>query len=595
MKDSWKIRPHPPAAHELARATGISLLEAGFLAKRGVTDREAMASFLSPRLADLKNPMALEDMDKAVALISETLEQRQAITIYGDFDADGFTATALLCNFFSSLGAPTSYYIPDRFSEGYGLHAEALKGIAGRGPGLLITVDCGTTSQDQITLGRSWGLEVVVTDHHQVPQGFTPSCPVINPHRQDSAFPFKHLAGVGVAFFLAVALRAALRRKGWFRHRPEPDLRDYLDLVALGTVADMVPLLDQNRILVKAGLERIQRSQRPGIQAIAKLAAICGPSFSAADLAYRMAPRLNASGRMGETEVGVMALTTQDPVFARELAGRLETMNAERRLIEKNILEEIDTSLRSRGDLGSLKTLVAAGRGWHRGVLGVVASRLADRYHRPVLVLSVDNGMASGSGRSIPGFNLYRALSALAPLFDRYGGHEQAAGLTLKASRIESLASGLEEIAQKEIREDDLVQSIEVDGETTLPEIDLEIARRLLSYSPFGPGNPEPHLYAGPCEVMESRIVGERHLKMTVRQNGTVLDAIGFGLAPSQTARNAQVHLLFTPELDQWQGRERLQLRVLDMEPADGPSKLQMPSHGPNCAEQNGKPPAQAS
>jgi single-stranded-DNA-specific exonuclease len=361
---------------------------------------------------------------------------------------------------------------------------------------------------------------------------------------------------------------------GWFLNRVEPDLREYLDLVALGTVADMVPLVDQNRILVKGGLEKIRRSRWPGIQALAEAAELHPDTISATDLAYRMAPRLNASGRMGEAEIGVLALTTQEVPFASELAGRLDTMNTQRRLVEQKILEEIESTLLSEPNLDSRRTIVVAGKGWHRGVLGIVASRLTDRYHRPALVLDIDNGTAAGSGRSIPGFNLYRALTALAHLLERYGGHEHAAGLALDASRLGSLASGLEALAREEIRDEDLYPLIHVDAETSLSDIHLESTRRLLSFSPFGPGNPEPLFYAGPCEVVDSRVVGERHLKLKVRQNGSMLDAIGFGLAGNPCGRDMTVNLVFTPGINQWQGRETPQLRVIDMELAGQPSKL---------------------
>ena len=573
MKTLWKLRPSSSLTPELAHATGLSSVEAQLMINRGHTDAQAVSAFLSPRLTQLEDPLSMKDMDQAVALILEALENRKSVTVYGDFDADGFTATALLYNFFSSLDVPVSYYIPDRLAEGYGLHGEALKKIARRGKGVLITVDCGTTNQDEIALAGSMGLDVVVTDHHQVPGGFLPRCPVINPHRPDCPFPFKHLAGVGVSFFLAVALRAALRKKKWFDHRPEPDLREYLDLVAIGTVADMVPLLDQNRILVRAGLDRIRHSRWPGIQAVAELAALHGSDVSTSDLAYRMAPRLNASGRMGGAEISVMALTTHQPDIARELAGRLESMNAERQVIERKIMEEIEGRLSGEA-VEDRRTLVMAGKGWHRGVLGIVASRLADRFHRPVLVLSIENEMASGSGRSIPGFNLYKALSSLAHLLERYGGHKHAAGLALKASAVEILASEFEALAQKEIGEEDLVQTEDVDAQVNLNDMDLENIRRLTSFSPFGPGNPEPLFYAGPCEVIEWRVVGEKHLKMKVRQNGSVIETIGFGLAENHASPRGPIHFIFTPEIDRWQGRDKPQLRMIDLELADQPSKL---------------------
>jgi single-stranded-DNA-specific exonuclease len=364
-----------------------------------------------------------------------------------------------------------------------------------------------------------------------------------------------------------------LREKGWFIHRPETDLRDYLDLVAIGTVADMVPLLDQNRILVRVGLDRILHSQWPGIQAIAELADLHRSAVSTSDLAYRIAPRLNASGRMGGGEIGVMVLTTRQPEFARELAGRLEAMNEERQAVERNIMEEIEGRLSSE-TLQTRRTLVVAGKGWHRGVLGIVASRLADRFHRPALVLSIENGMASGSGRSIPGFNLYRALTSLAHLLERYGGHKHAAGLAVKASALDTLAAEFEELAQKEIAEEKLAHFIEVDGEITLAEMDLQRTRRLVSLSPFGPGNPEPLFLARGGEVMESKVVGGKHLKLKLRQGTTTVDAIGFGLGEHHPVEGKTINFLFTPEIDLWQGYERVRFKVVDLELVDQPSKL---------------------
>jgi single-stranded-DNA-specific exonuclease len=574
MKTLWKLKAPSPLAPDLARAAGLSSLEAQLLLNRGISEVKAVSSFLLPRLNQLADPLILEDMAEAVALILGALDNQEPITVYGDFDADGFTATALLQNFFSSLGVPVSYYIPDRLTEGYGLHAGALAKIAGRGPGLLITVDCGTTYQEEIALAGSLGLKVVVTDHHQVGKDFRPLCPVINPHRPDCPFPFKHLAGVGVAFFLAVALRAALREKGWFRHKQEPDLKNYLDLVALGTVADMVPLLDQNRILVTVGLGKIGQSQWPGVQALAQIADVNPAAVSSTDVAYRMAPRLNASGRMGQAEIGVLALTTGQPGEARELAKRLDAMNVERQLMERRIMEEIENAFLFPENIENRRTLVVAGRGWHRGVLGIVASRLLEKYHRPVLVLDIENGTASGSGRSIPGFNLYRALTRLAHLFERYGGHEHAAGLALKASRVGTLASELEDLAQKELKEEDLAHCIVVDAEIGLEDLGLHLTRRLMSLSPFGPGNPEPLFYSRSVEVVESRIVGDRHLKLKVRQGQTVFDAIGFGLGENHPLDGRLINILFTPQIDQWQRYEKVQLRLADLEPVDQPSKL---------------------
>jgi len=509
--------------------------------------------------------MLLKDMDMAVRLILSALEDRENITIYGDFDADGITATALLLNFFTSLHIPVSYYVPDRFNEGYGLNRSAIETIAKNGNGLIITVDCGTANRKEIALAKELGMKVVVTDHHQVPEDFQPSCPVVNPHRPDSTFPFKNLAGVGVAFFLAIAVRTALRERGWFRTRPEPDLKDYLDLVALGSVADMVSLLDQNRILVRSGLERMRYSRWPGIKAIQEISGTGSRDITSSDLAYKFAPRLNASGRMGDAEMGVTVLTTDNLFIARELTGRLNAMNIERRSIERNILNQIEDAVISMEDLKNRRTLVVSGTGWHRGVLGIVASRLVDRHHRPALVLDVQDSMARGSGRSISGFNLYRALARLKHLFEKFGGHSQAAGFTLKASNIDSLSKGLESLARDELGRDDLSSAIEVDAEMSLRDLSMESVSRIRSLSPFGPGNPEPVFYAHSLEVIESRVVGERHLKLKVKQGRNVVEAIGFGLSKKHPLED-NINMVFSPEINRWQGYEKIQLRIVDLE-----------------------------
>ena len=575
MKKIWKLKAPSPHTATLSDSSDLSHLEAQILIHRGILDPQDVASFLLPRLANLLDPYLLKDMHAAIDLILSAMDRHDPITIYGDYDADGLTATALLFNFLSSLDVPVHAYIPNRLTEGYGLHVKALERIARRGPGLIVTVDCGVSNNQEIAFAANLGLKVVVTDHHQVNEAFTPLCPVVNPHRPDCSFPFKDLTGVGLAFFLAVALRAALRERGGFAARPEPDLKNYLDLVALGTVADMAPLLDQNRLLVKAGLEKIRTTRWPGIAAIAELAGLSLATFTAQDLAYRIAPRFNASGRLGDAEIALTALTTRDPGQAKDVALQLDRMNSERQRLERKVLDEIEATLPSMEDLDSHRALVVTGVGWHRGILGIVASKLLEKYRRPVLVLGVEDGTAVGSGRSIPGFNLYRALRRLEPLLDRFGGHKHAAGLALKVSNLERFRQEFENLAREELSEEDLVHSIEVDAEVRLKDMGIESIRRLNSFSPFGLGNPEPLLYSGPCDVVESRVVGQRHLKMKVRQNGAVIETIGFGLAEHYSDLRGSINFIFTPEINRWQGQEKAKLRMIDLEPAGRPTKLQ--------------------
>jgi len=561
----WKLKPPSPLASRLALDAGLTPLQAQLLINRGISNPSQAELFLCPRLANMADPMLLKDMDCALAMILQAVEDREKITIYGDYDADGLTASALLLNFFSCLGIEVSSYIPNRLKEGYGLNKEALETIAADGTGLIITVDCGISNSKEIAFAKSLGMNVVVTDHHQVPQGFAADYPVVNPHRADCPFPFKDLAGVGLAFFLAVAIRTALRKKGWFGTVPEPDLKDYLDLVALGTVADRAPLLDQNRMLVSSGLGIMGKSRWKGIKAMIEVAGIEAPDITADDLAFRLGPRLNAPGRMDDPGIVVKILTTDDNLLAKDLALRINDANIKRQGVERRILHSIEAKIKKTEGIYDRRALVMAGEGWHKGVLGIVASRLVDKYNRPALVLDVQDGMATGSGRSIDGFNLYEALSRLGHLFEKFGGHAHAAGFTLKSTNLERLRSELEGVAEKAIRQEDLVPAIDMEAEVSLDHITFDMVRQVRALGPFGEGNPEPVFLARSLEVAGSRVVGERHLKLRVSQGGTTHEAIGFGLSYKHPLKGKIVSMAFMPELNRWQGYERIQLRVVDL------------------------------
>jgi len=568
MKDKrvWRLTPPSPKSSQLALEAGITPLKAQLLLNRGIQDSGSAASFFSPRLSDLMDPMLLKDMDLAVELIMEAIKSREQIAVYGDYDADGITATALLLNFFSELDVPLSWYIPNRLKEGYSLNPIAIKKLKQDGIRLIITVDCGISNRKEIELAKQLGVKMVVTDHHQIPEDFDPVCPVINPNRDDSLFPFKDLAGVGVAFFLVIALRARLRDMGWFKDHPEPDLKRYLDIVALGTVADMVPLINQNRILVQSGLQVMRNSPWPGLKAVKDVSGVDSHRISSHDLAFKLAPRFNAPGRLGDSATGLTNLTTMNEPIAIETAGRLNSMNILRQRIEADILKEIEESIIKKSDFKDRMTIVLAKKGWHEGVLGIVASRLLDRYHRPTLVLTIREDMAVGSGRSIDGFNLHRSMTRLEQLFERFGGHYHAAGCTLKAANIQALAEGLEGIARKEIKEDDLVPAIDIDAEVPIQELTFDTVKDLRSLEPFGKGNPEPFFYSGDLEVLDSRVVGEKHLKLRVRQGKSLVEAIGFGLSDIHPLEGKMVNMVFTPEIDDWNGYKKIQLRINELE-----------------------------
>ncbi len=563
----WKIKPPSPFTPKLALETGLSSLQAQLLINRGISDKESALSFLHLRLADMADPMLLKDMDDALVLIREAVDNKDRITIFGDYDADGLTATAVLYHFFSSFDLPVSYYIPNRLEEGYGLNNKAIEIIGRNNTGLMITVDCGTSNEREAAFAQSLGMKVVVTDHHQTPDNFQPNCPVINPHQPGCLFPFKDLAGVGVAFFLAVAVRAALRDKGRFKTVPEPDLKEYLDLVALGTVADRVRLMGQNRILVNSGIETLSGTRWAGMKAMKEVADVQDSELVAEDLAFRLAPRLNAPGRIDKPDIAIQLLTAREPVSAKNLALRVNAANSKRQGIEREIYDRIEYMIESTGGIGDRRSLFLGAEDWPKGVLGIVASRLVDKYYRPSLIFNIRDGLAVGSGRSIDGFNLFQALSRCSHLFEKFGGHSHAAGFTLKADKLQALERDLEALAREVLSDEDLVPAIDVDAELPLRDITPETIEQIRSLSPFGDGNPEPCFVARSLDVLESRIVGERHLKFKVRQagEGRALNAIGFGLGDRHPLEGKTIAMVFTPEMNRWQGYESLQLRAVDL------------------------------
>lgn len=568
----WKLKPVFPETRDLSRQAGLTALQAHLLLHRGVSDPRAAKEFFDPRLASLHDPMSFPDMAEAVRIIHHAIEQDWKITVYGDYDADGITATAVLIHFFDAIGVKASAYIPNRLREGYGMNREAVRRIAADGTKLLITVDCGSSDYRAVAAAQRVGLTVVVTDHHRVPENYRPPCVVVNAHRKGGPPALRLLAGVGVAFFLAVALRTALRERGWFETRQEPDLREYLDLVALGTVADRVPLLGQNRILVNSGLKMMAESRWEGIAAMKAAAQIGGLFVTADDLAFRLAPRLNAPGRLGGAGLALEILTVREAAQAERAARELTALNQERQRLEREILRQIEAQIASMEDIDNLRTLMLCGEDWHPGVLGIVASKLVDRYHRPAVVLSLQDGLGIGSGRSIDGFNLFEALSEMSHLFERYGGHAHAAGFALKRDNLDAFRKDLERLAQERLDEASLTPGLDIDAVVSLSDIHFRTLAEIAALAPYGAGNPEPCLMVRDVAVFESRLVGDNHLKMSVVQDGCVFDAIGFGLGDLAPAKGKRVSLAFVPEKNTWQGAERIQLKLLDLAASDEPA-----------------------
>jgi single-stranded-DNA-specific exonuclease len=410
------------------------------------------------------------------------------------------------------------------------------------------------------------GLEVVVTDHHQIPADFQPLCPTINPMRPDSAFPFRELSGVGLAFYLAIAMRSYLRDRGFFHNGPEPDLRPYLDLVALGTVADIVPLVEENRIFVKSGLTALMESQRPGIKALREVSGIGGDrAITTDDISFRLAPRLNAMGRLGSATSAVRMLTTSNESEAESIARRMDSLNSQRQAIENTIITESKEKITRMEDLDTRRTLVLFDPKWHQGVVGIVASKIVEQYYRPTLVLTLDGDLIKGSGRSIDGFNLYEALSDLEDLLDHFGGHHYAVGMSLHPRKVREFSRRFEEIARKRIEADYLIPKIEVDAMLELDAVTPQLLKELEMLMPYGHRNPQPLFCSGPLDVISSRVVGNSHLRLRVRQRGITFDCIAFGRAEFHPLESKSAEILFHVGTNTWQGIESIQLTVVDL------------------------------
>ncbi|MDD5225435.1 MAG: single-stranded-DNA-specific exonuclease RecJ [bacterium] len=535
----WEIIPADPAARDkLARELEISPVLAQLLVNRGIRESESAFRFLKPSLSDLRQPFSpepLPDLDRAVERVIRAVSGREKITIFGDYDADGISATAILYLFLSRLGVTVDWELPNRIKEGYGLNPEAVRKIKARGSDLIITVDCGTANLEEIALARELGLPVIVIDHHEVGGELPPALAVVNPKRKDSRFPFGDLAGVGVAYYFLIALRQRLRETGMLN--PEGNnLREYLDLVALGTIADMMPLREENRILVAFGLRELAQSQRPGIQALRKVAGTFGKKpVSAEEVGYYLAPRINAGGRLGDSQIGMKLLLAGDPGEARMAAEELDRYNRSRQKEEEKILQgarkKIAEIFPAAGDRPA--GLVLADPGWHPGVVGIVASKLMEELNRPVCLIAVAEGLGRGSGRSLPGISLIRILGELSADLETFGGHELAAGFKILPETISRFAQGFQGAVGRMLETEPgaLEPAIRVDQELDYPGMLELLDSGLENLEPFGMGNPEPVFLGRGLRTREAGLVGSRHLRMILDWENSSTRAIGFGMA----------------------------------------------------------------
>ncbi len=556
----------------LAAELRLSPASARILYRRGIQDVEEAERFLLASLRQMRGPLLLTGMDRAVERLLEAIAHREKVLVYGDYDVDGLTSTAILVRFLRHAGLDPLYHIPDRLQEGYGLHEGWMRRFSEMGVRLIVTVDCGVTAVEAVRSAKREGMDVIITDHHECSDVLPPACAVLNPKLPDNPFPFRDLAGVGVAFYLLVALRGRMREMGMWARTPEPDLRGYLDLVALGTLADMVPLLEENRIFVKYGLKRISRSSRPGVSILREGAGIQGEIKDVRPLVYKIIPRINAPGRLGCAQDALEMLLCEDWEEAGRIARILEERNTERRSIEAKVYREARELALEQMREGDLRVITVAAEGWHKGILGIVASRLARDFHRTVVLVSFEGDLGKGSIRSYENHEFLDALTLCSPFLEDYGGHQAAAGITLRLEKLGEFRRAFERAvtAGKDGPGGEL-PPLAVDAWIEDPsELNDGLMDEIERMAPFGPGNAEPVLGMKRVRILGKRIVGEDHLKLVLEAEGRRFEAIGFGMGDSgvMESGHGSWDVLFSPRHETWAGRTRLTLKLVDLRPA---------------------------
>lgn len=559
----WVIaKPEPALAGALSGELHLAVPLAQVLINRGYRDADKASQFLNPQLRQLGDPFDLPDMAKAVDRILAAIQNKERIVIYGDYDVDGVTASALLQRVLSAAGATVASFLPHRMDEGYGLTSDGLaRCVKEHQPRLLIAVDCGTSSAKEIADLTEHGIDTIVLDHHEPPEQLPECVALVNPKAAGRDDRATMLASVGVAFKLAHAL---LKRD---RHLSERiDLRDHLDLVAVGTVADLVPLVGENRILVKAGLERLPHTQKIGLRALMDVADV-PDRVTPYHIGFRIGPRLNAAGRLSDAMAALELMLTGDPARAKELADLLDGHNVERQRIEGRMVDEAMAMAREQEQD---RVLVLAKDGWHVGVIGIVASRVLQEFYKPTVVIGIEGGVGKGSCRSVPGFSIVRALRHCERLLERFGGHDMAAGLSVKSGNIDELRRSLNEFARNTLKEDDLHQRLKIDAVVTLDDLDADFFEQLAGLEPCGMENPTPVFAVEGVQLRGApRVVGKNHLRFNVTDGDMTAQAIWWGRGDFQLPQG-KFDVAFTPELNEYRGEENVQLKVRDVQTRNG-------------------------
>jgi single-stranded-DNA-specific exonuclease len=570
MQKAWEIQTTDTEAvarisHQLKYHPAMATI----LVQRGLNSEKDIQAFLQPSLHHLRSPFSLAGMTEAVARLSHALLNMEKILIFGDYDVDGVTATTLLYQFLKEIGADVSYHIPHRVTEGYSLKTTHITNIAIPGKiKVLLTVDCGVSSHEAVSLAQSSQIDVIITDHHDIPENLPDALAVINPKRDDCQSGLGNLSGVGIAFYLAMALRKHLRDNGFFNNREEPNLKKSCDLVALGTVSDMVPLVHENRILTCTGLEILRSAHRPGVKALADACGVDHRHMDAQDISFRLGPRINAAGRMDHAGIAARLLRTHHPQKAGQDAELLGKLNSQRQQEEESVLADILARLDRDPSLAQRNCMVFASPDWHEGVVGIVAARLTRLYFKPAILISVKKGMGKGSARSIPGIDIRSALTACAHMLHGFGGHPMAAGLQIPADQIEPFWDRLSQVISQVASPQAFTPKVTIDYTLELSDITAKLLDEVTSLGPFGVQNSEPVFMANNVHVHTSKIVGKGHRRMrlsaSAEKKNKGLWAIQFNADPASIRVDQFTKIAYCLQWNRWNGNKSIQLLVSD-------------------------------
>lgn len=560
LKKKWLLKEFDKSrVLEISRTFGISPLTSIVLYNRGIREDEQIKNFLSKDLGTMYDPFLMRDMDKAVKRINAAKEAGERITIYGDYDVDGITAIAILYKYLSGLGIDVDYYVPDRMQEGYGVNRDALDKIKTRGSSLIITVDTGITAVEECEYATEIGLDVIVTDHHECKERIPDVYAAIDPKRKDCKYPFKSLAGVGVVFKLIQALD---KNSSLF------DLmEDYADLMCLGTVADISPLVDENRVIVTEGLKRFKRTKNVGLKALIDVSTN-GKAITTSTIGYIIAPRINASGRLGCASRSVELFLTDDEENALELANSLCEENSLRQQTEQKMFKEALEYIEEHPEVKEDKIIVIPHENWHHGIVGIVSSKITEKFYKPSILFAIDGDEAKGSGRSVSGFNLFGALESCSDLLEKFGGHELAAGLTIKSSNIEEFRKKINEYSKDKISESMLVPTVMLDAAIKVPYITIDTVHDINRLQPFGVDNPTPAFAVRNIKIHKISVMSEgKHLRMTLLKEGKYLDAVGFGMGEyyHHLEEGDFIDVAFALDINDYKGFQNVQLILKDI------------------------------